>query len=407
MISPPGESPRSRPTPTLAAAETAIVAAERSTPHGPVWVATAHYADTYPHGSTRVAAARSWDPRALAALTRDARAALPPEAWAFLDVETTGLGLHAGTVAFLVGIGWIAPEGLYVEQFLMRDPADEPALLHAVETALQRFAGVVTFNGKAFDLPLLGVRAALARRTPPHAGLAHCDLLHAARRAWSHRTQSCRLVALERQFLGMRRHDDLDGALIPQVYLDALRTGCGELLDPILAHNRHDLVSLVLLTAAAARFLERAHADSPGAEGGDARAVAADRLRAAHVYLQAGDAISAVSLLERCLGPGVPAAERQGSRALLAQIRKRAGEWDAACALWESMVEDEPQLVEPYEEIAKVWEHRRRDPARALAWVERRLADAGLDAVARDAFAHRRARLERKVGSGGLLTPFS
>jgi hypothetical protein len=403
VISAAVQFPRSPPTPTLAGAETAIVAEERSTPHGPLWVATARYADTHPHGRVQVAAARAWDPQALAALARDARAALPPEGWCFLDVETTGLGLHAGTVAFLVGIGWIAPEGFCVEQYLMRDPADEPALLHAVEATLGRFAGVVTFNGKSFDLPLLAVRAALARRTPPHAGLAHCDLLHAARRAWSHRTQSCRLVALERQFLGMHRDDDLDGALIPQVYLDALRTGRGELLDPILTHNRHDLVSLVLLTAAAARFLERTCADSPPARREDSQALVADRLRIAHVYVQAGDSATAASLLERCLTTEAAPSERQAGRALLAQIRKRAGEWEAACALWEAMLDEEPHLVEPYEEIAKAFEHRRRDPARALAWVERRLAASALEPAAQAAFSHRRARLERKLRSGGFL----
>jgi uncharacterized protein len=398
----PAASPP-RPTPTLAGAETELVADERVTPHGPLWVATARYADDYAHGQTLVAAARSWDPRALAVLARDPRAALPPASWAFLDVETTGLGLHAGTVAFLVGIGWLAPEGLFVEQYLMRDPADEPALLHAVEATLRRFTGVVTFNGKAFDLPLLGVRAGMARRTPPHAGLAHCDLLHAARRAWSHRVQSCRLAALERQFLGVYRRDDVDGALIPQIYLDALRSGRGELLDPILTHNRQDLVSLALLTAAAAGFLVRTCATPPGGRLAGAADRAADELRAAHVYLQAGDATTAASLLERCVTGARLLAERQAGRAMLARIRKRAGEFAPACTLWEAMLEEEPHLVEPYEEIAKVLEHRRRDPAQALSWVERRLAAATLAPPEVATLTHRRARLVRKVRPGTLL----
>jgi uncharacterized protein YprB with RNaseH-like and TPR domain len=74
---------------------------------------------------------------------------------------------------------------LRLEQYLLRDPSEEPALLHAVSERLAGFAGLVTFNGKAFDAPLLATRAAVARRPVPHAGLAHCDLLHAARRAWA------------------------------------------------------------------------------------------------------------------------------------------------------------------------------------------------------------------------------
>lgn len=403
MIPDSAASAEGRPTPRLEAAETDIEPALRSTPHGPVWVATARYGDAYPHGSTRVALARGWDPSALAALARDAATALAPEAWAFLDVETTGLGLHANTVAFLVGIAWIAPQGLVVEQFLMRDPSEEPALLHAVDELLHRFAGVITFNGKTFDLPLLGVRAAMARRVPPHAGLVHCDLLHAARRAWSHRAESCRLVALERQFLGLRRQDDIDGALIPDLYLDALRTGRGDLLDPILAHNRLDLVSLVLLTAAAARWLERAEPGNPPQSRDALPALAADWLRAAEVHLNAGNTERATELLESCLHPEVPRVARQRGRGLLAQVRKRAGEWQAACDLWQAMATEEPHLVEPYEELAKALEHRRHDPAGALGWVEERLASPGLDAALQAAFLHRRARLQRKLHGGGGL----
>ena len=45
----------------------------------------------------------------------------------YLDTETTGLG-GSGTVAFLVGMGFLTDEGFEVHQFLMRDYPEEPYL---------------------------------------------------------------------------------------------------------------------------------------------------------------------------------------------------------------------------------------------------------------------------------------
>jgi len=60
------------------------------------------------------------------AISRRTRAALEnPEKWLFLDTETTGLAGGTGTYAFLTGIAWWDSGGLQVEQFFMRDFADE------------------------------------------------------------------------------------------------------------------------------------------------------------------------------------------------------------------------------------------------------------------------------------------
>src|SRR5690349_22604649 len=64
------------------------------------------------------------------ALTRRTRAALEdPTRWLFLDTETTGLAGGTGTYAFLAGIAWWDAGGLQVEQFFMRDFADEHSVL--------------------------------------------------------------------------------------------------------------------------------------------------------------------------------------------------------------------------------------------------------------------------------------
>ena len=46
-----------------------------------------------------------------------------------LDTETTGLATAAGTVAFLVGLGWWEARSFRQVQLLLPDHAEEPALL--------------------------------------------------------------------------------------------------------------------------------------------------------------------------------------------------------------------------------------------------------------------------------------
>jgi hypothetical protein len=406
-------SPDRRPTspreaPPLEGAETEITGAERLTAHGAIWVGSARYPDVFRHGRAHVAAARAWDPSHLAWLARERRAAaIPPERWAFLDVESTGLGAHTGVRAFLVGIGWIAGDGVRIEQILLRDPDEEPALLAAVTERLAGFAGIVSFNGKAFDLPLLATRAALHRRAAPHVRHVHCDLLHVARRVWAERGRSCRLAALEARCLGLRREGDVESRLVPEYYHEYLRQGRGAVLAPVLAHNRTDLLSLALLTAEASRFLECVERPS-GGRGRDPRALAADRLRAARVYLSAGETGRAAALLDACIAESPPGDARCTARSLLGRLRKRQGAWDAAREQWESLLGEAPDLVEPYEELAKVHEHRKRDPGAALAWVERRLAGPPLGPVAAASLARRRARLVRlagRLGAPGLRPP--
>jgi uncharacterized protein YprB with RNaseH-like and TPR domain len=75
----------------------------------------------------------------------------------FLDTETTGLG-GAGTMAFLVGIGYFDKENFVVKQLFMRDYDEEPAMLSYLENELASRKGLITFNGKSFDWNLLNSR---------------------------------------------------------------------------------------------------------------------------------------------------------------------------------------------------------------------------------------------------------
>ncbi len=201
-----------------------------------------------------------------------------------LDTETTGLATAAGTVAFLVGLGWWVGDAFHQVQLLVPDHADEPAMLQALATLIPADAWLVTYNGRGFDWPLLVARYRLhGSPAPIHAG--HLDLLPIVRRLFRHRMADARLRTAETDLLGLRRHGDVDGREIPGRYLRFLRGASAEPLIDVVRHNDQDVRSLAWLVSHLERGLgDRgtwAHAH-PGDLAGLARAYARqDRLEEA------------------------------------------------------------------------------------------------------------------------------
>ncbi|MEA2676162.1 MAG: uncharacterized protein QOJ81_303, partial [Chloroflexota bacterium] len=223
--------PRSRPDHARALAEVLGGRVDRTSRGAVVWVETQSEVPV--------------DRGALCALPYQAGADQP---FVCLDLETTGLATAAGTVAFLVGLGFWDGSRMSVRQLLLPDHADEQAFLDALVDALPADPWLVTYNGRTFDWPLLTARFRLHRRAAPsYAG--HLDLLPIARQLWKHRTGNARLATIEDAVCAVVRNGDLPGALIPERYFGYLRSRRGELLWDVVEHNRQDIVSLGLLLA--------------------------------------------------------------------------------------------------------------------------------------------------------------
>jgi RNase H-like protein len=204
----------------------------------------------------------------------------PPDAsLVCLDTETTGLATAAGTVAFLVGLGWWEGDRFRQVQLLLPDHAEEPALLDLIAERISPDAWLVTYNGRGFDWPLLVTRYRMARRAAPvHAG--HLDLLPLVRRLFRHRMADARLRTAEAELLGLQRIGDVEGWQIPGRYLDFLRGGPADPLVEVVRHNDQDVRSLAHLVG----HVERGYADPearrsapPGDLAGLARAFARER----------------------------------------------------------------------------------------------------------------------------------
>jgi uncharacterized protein YprB with RNaseH-like and TPR domain len=312
----------------------------------------------------------------------------------FVDLETTGLAGGAGTYAFLVGCGWFDGGSFRVRQFFLSAFGAERVLLDAVSELASGAAGVVTYNGKSFDLPLIETRYLLHRMTTPFAALPHVDMLHPARRLWrSEEQEGCRLMELETTLLGHEREGDVPGFEIPARYFNFVRSGDARPLEPVLEHNRLDLLSLALVTARAAQLLD----EGPAAARTAREALGMGRLFERGMMLREASACYWRGLEL----PGDPASHAENLRAYAVLARRQRRFADAADG-WRRALELRrcpPHIVrEATEALAVHHEHRVRDLAVARQFALQSLPLQS-SASRRDAMQHRLARLSRKMGS--------
>lgn len=350
------------------------------------------------HGRVQVGEQVVPDDAALAMLGRwglDAPSPAERQRIVFFDLETTGLSGGAGTVAFLVGCGYFENGAFVTQQYFLPGFAGERALLHAVNELLGSARRLVTYNGKSFDVPVMEVRWAFQRMRAPLDEVAHLDMLPIARRFWRDdddgMPQSCRLVSLERALLGFERVGDVPGWEIPARYFDYIRHGQVESLEPVLAHNRLDLISLAVLTARVQRLAR---------EGPTVSSDPREWFALGSLYEACGDRSRAESCFERV------AMSRFASTTLaveawrrVARLKRRRRRYDEAAAAWEHVLAYDVQgaaAEEAREALAVHLEHRRRNLTEARRLVLENLR-GGLRATRQASASHRLARLERKL----------
>ncbi len=312
----------------------------------------------------------------------------------FLDLETTGLSGGTGTVAFLVGLGYYRDERFKVAQFFLGDLAEEGRFIREVAQFVgdMGFRAVVTYNGKAFDVPLLETRFALHRTPFPFRDLPHLDFLFSARSLWRHKFDSCRLFTLAQEIAQAERAEDIPGAEIPLRYFQFVRSGDYSLIEPILYHNQEDILSLLSVVVAGAVLV-----DKNRDPGGRDETAAVDLYGVARLFEHRGDAATSAALLEKALGGALPAEISGEARKKLSRHFKRNKEWDKAVSLWQG--ESGGDEVCRCRELAMHFEHRAKDFAAALRAAEEGLAEASrLSHRDRQDFEKRIARLKGKIG---------
>ena len=340
---------------------------EIESPHGKHYETETFYPRHRRHGSAAIDALAELPGDLLDVVSNGAVRDVPPGEWAFLDAETTGLAGGTGTCAFLVGVGRITAEGFRVRQFFMRDYGEEASQLDALARFLEPCRVLITYNGRAFDQPLLETRYRLNRARPPFSRMEHVDLLHGARRLWKLRFESCRLVELEKQVLGFEREGDVPGAMIPYIYFDYLRSGEVARLLPVFHHNATDILTLACLTGIVP-YAFKDPATAPLRHGAEMAGIAR-WLRAA------GETEQARVLFRRAVDAGLPDAILFPTLWDIAAIERKLGCEDAALAVWNDLAAcRNPFRVRAMAELAKHYEHRAKDLRLALELTRRALA---------------------------------
>ena len=353
-------------------------------------VRNAYDGDHY-HGSVRLSRFSCTDLQRFMSVMRSRGNVFSRDSLVFLDTETTGIQGGTGMVPFLVGLGYFEGDDFHMVQYFMRDFDEEPSMLLAIEDLLQRFKVVVTYNGSSFDVPLLETRFTLARLNSPFETLAHLDLLPGARRLWRQGHGSCRLAALENKIVSFLRGHDIPGGMIPQAYFEFLNGRGSSVMNAVLKHNVHDVLSLAALTICACDRVVREPAalDSP-----------LDLYSLARIMENTSDWKSAIELYEMALRGELPAAVLLKARENLAVLSRRVGNHSRALVLCEELMNESAFIMTGYEGAAIHYERIAGNAARALEIVDEGIARLGGGEGSqrwRAALAARRERLRQKV----------
>ncbi|MDY7076657.1 MAG: ribonuclease H-like domain-containing protein [Chloroflexota bacterium] len=376
-----------------------------TTSRGQCFVVEKNYSLDHLHGNLPLSAFLGVTPKIAAQVAQDgALAGVDLRRACFLDTETTGLSGGTGTMAFVVGLGFFEETGFHLHQYFLRDPGDEPAMVETLVEQLLEFEALVSFNGIAFDVPVLENRFILARTPPPTTRMPHLDLLPPARRLWRYHLPSRTLGTIEREILGvLREQDDVPGGVIPWLYRDYLRTGDGREMKRVLYHNAVDILSLVTLAVRLCRTFADPwdRANVSGAEF-----YGLGRWYAREERLTEAERAYRAALDEADLTPDL----RTRTLRDLAHLLKRANRRVEAFAYWQQLaleptndVDVDVNDVLAHVELAKYLEWHVKNLSLAADWTRAAMArveewpEGERRYVTMTGLRHRLGRLERKM----------
>ncbi len=313
----------------------------------------------------------------------------------FFDLETTGLSGGTGVIPFNIGMGYYRDDKFWVAQYFLGELGEEEQMIQELSRFLadMNFKSVVTYNGKAFDMPLLETRFILYRTPLILSELPHLDFLFPARNLWKHKYESCRLFYLAREVLMTGRDEDIPSAEIPWRYFQYLKTGNFELIEPILYHNAEDILSLlgVVIMGASlfASDLEESDID------------AMDFFGAGKVLEKVGEREKAADYFQRALNGSLSEEAGLSTRKRLSLQYKKSQKWENAVLMWQQMAGSQTpssDLLFSLRELAMYFEHKKMKFMEAQRYAEEGYVVArGFSSSYEKDFIHRRERLNQKI----------
>ncbi|MCF7885455.1 MAG: ribonuclease H-like domain-containing protein [Candidatus Marinimicrobia bacterium] len=287
-----------------------------------------------------------------------------PEQLLFIDTETTGLSGGTGTIAFMVGMGWIDREVLHTTQFFLPEFRSEELMLKTIKNKIKGFSSLVSYNGKSFDIPLLTSRYLLNRLDPIVEELPHIDLLHPNRALWRYSSDNCKLQTIEGERFGFYRENDIPGELIPSVYFNYLNNrGNIEKVIDIFKHNRLDIISMLAnLVCLFKAFKQKTPSENP----------LEDYAKGRH-FKRRKKIKRSIRHYQNVLESDITENRRYRTLMELAAVFKKEKEYEEALPLWTQAAKLDFSAVSPLIELAKYYEHRSKEFEKALRWTQQAL----------------------------------
>lgn len=312
----------------------------------------------------------------------------------FFDTETTGLGGGTGNTIFLLGHARVYEDRVTVKQHLLPKPGNEVALYQSFLSEVD-ITSLVTYNGKAFDWPQVKTRHTLIRdRLPKLPEFGHFDLLHGARRLWKHKMDRVSLGTVEKEELGIRRQEDTPGYLAPMLYFHFVKAQEPDLLKGVLHHNEMDVLSLIsLYIHMSKKILSASYEPKEYIEHSEAYAMA-------KWFMAHKETDQAVKQLERLKEKSFEDQDR--AQLDLSLLYKKQNRLEEAVPLWEKLSCSKNQKCKYAAaiELAKYYEHKKKEFGKALYIAEQLLSDAAfLSEKESEKLQVRIARLKRKYSS--------
>ncbi|MCF7740337.1 MAG: ribonuclease H-like domain-containing protein [Candidatus Marinimicrobia bacterium] len=290
-----------------------------------------------------------------------------PEQLLFIDTETTGLAGGTGTIAFLVGIGWIEKEVFHLQQYFLPEFKSEGLMLKKIANKIENFTALVSYNGKSFDIPLLTSRYLLNKQKPILENYPHIDLLHPNRSLWRYSSENCKLQTIEGDKIGLYREDDIPGELIPAVYFNYINNrGKLQQVVNIFEHNRLDIISM--LANLICLFQSFKHS-------GPSKNPLEDFAKGRH-FKKRKEIKRSIKHYQNVLQSDITENRRFKTLMELAGVYKKEKNYEKAVPLWEQAADMDFPAVKPLVELAKYYEHKVKDFQKAI-----QLTEVALDIV--------------------------
>ncbi|MDD3806642.1 MAG: ribonuclease H-like domain-containing protein [Candidatus Marinimicrobia bacterium] len=311
------------------------------------------------------------------------------ESLIFLDTETTGLIGGTGTVAFMVGIGFIKNRYFHVHQYFISHLSHEEGMLELVRSLMDSYHTVVTYNGKIYDIPLLNTRFVMNHLPPLDEDMPHGDLLHPSRNLWKFSQENCKLITLEREKLGFEREEDIPGELIPGIYFEYMRLNRIDMLTKVFIHNRWDIITLLALLIRVIESYGQLHAEENPL----------DDYAKGRLFKNRQEYERSIAHYRHVLSSNITPQRRQKTLLELGALLKKLGYLEDALAAWTEAC-DILYLFsyEGYVERAIYYEHREKNLEKALSVVKEALARIPSYRQAEiESLCYRQNRLQRKI----------